>query len=105
MGDEVGERREARGGVMMRVTKLVLSALLLVNAAPIGVSGQKSGAKVPAKSVIVRSDVRELPADQQIIQALNRLTFGPRAGDAAKVRATGLDNWINLQLDPGKINC
>ena len=27
---------------------------------------------------------RELPADQQVMQALNRLTFGPRPGDAAR---------------------
>ncbi|HKR07733.1 MAG TPA: DUF1800 domain-containing protein [Gemmatimonadaceae bacterium] len=88
----------------MRVTKLVLTAALLVAAAPIGLSAQKSGAKAPAKTVIARSDVRELPADQQIIQALNRLTFGPRPGDIAKVRAIGLDNWIDLQLHPDKIN-
>jgi uncharacterized protein (DUF1800 family) len=53
---------------------------------------------------MARSDVRELPADQQIIQALNRLTFGPRPGDVLKVRAIGLDNWIELQLHPDKIN-
>ena len=47
---------------------------------------------------------RELPADQQIIQALNRLTFGPKPGDVARVRAIGLDNWIDLQLHPDRIN-
>ena len=88
----------------MRLTKLVLPAALLVAAAPIGLSAQKTGAKEPAKAVIARSDVRELPADQQIIQALNRLTFGPRPGDVARVRAIGLDNWIDLQLHPDKIN-
>ena len=77
---------------------------MLVAAAPISLVAQKTGAKAPAKSVIARSDVRELPADQQIIQALNRLTFGPRPGDVAKVRAIGLDNWIDLQLHPDKIN-
>src|SRR6185312_12627945 len=85
--------RSSRRGTM-RVTKLVLIAALLVSAAPIGVYAQKSGGAAPKKSVIARSDVRELPADQQIIQALNRLTFGPRPGDVAKVRAIGLDNWI-----------
>src|SRR5207253_7357691 len=69
-----------------------------------GLSAQKSGAKAPQKTVIARSDVRELPADQQIIQALNRLTFGARPGDAQKVRAIGLDNWIDQQLHPNKIN-
>ena len=88
----------------MRISKLALAAVLLVGAAPIGAYAQKSGAKTPKKPVIARSDVRELPADQQIIQALNRLTFGPKPGDVAKVRAIGLDNWIDQQLHPDKIN-
>src|SRR3989337_507392 len=50
------------------------------------------------------SDVRELPADQQIIHALSRLTFGSRPGDALAVRAIGLDNWIDQQLHPERID-
>ncbi len=89
----------------MRITKLFgIIAATLVSIAPIGVSAQKSGAKSPAKTVIARSDVRELPADQQIIQALNRLTFGSKPGDILKVRAIGLDKWIDQQLEPEKIN-
>jgi uncharacterized protein (DUF1800 family) len=89
----------------MRITKLIgIIAATLVSIAPVGVSAQKSGAKNPAKTVIARSDVRELPADQQIIQALNRLTFGAKPGDILKVRAIGLDKWIDQQLQPEKIN-
>jgi len=89
----------------MRITKLFgIIAATLVSIAPIGVSAQKSGAKTPPKTVIARSDVRELPADQQIIQALNRLTFGAKPGDILKVRAIGLDKWIDQQLEPEKIN-
>ena len=51
-----------------------------------------------------RLDHRELAADQQVIQALNRLTFGPRPGDAQKVRSMGLDKWIDLQLNPSRID-
>jgi uncharacterized protein (DUF1800 family) len=47
---------------------------------------------------------RELPADQQIIHALNRLTFGPRPGDVRKVREIGLDKWIDEQLRPERID-
>ena len=75
----------------MRITKLTGIAAALFSVAPIGVSAQSSGAKIPAKTVIARSDVRELPADQQIIHALSRLTFGAKPGDALKVRAIGLD--------------
>ncbi len=89
----------------MRITKVIgIIAALLLSVAPVGVSAQKSGAKTPAKTVIARSDVRELPADQQIIQALNRLTFGAKPGDILKVRAIGLDSWIDQQLRPEKIN-
>jgi len=88
----------------MRITKLTGIAAALFSVAPIGVSAQSSGANSPTKTVIARSDVRELPADQQIIQALSRLTFGPKPGDALKVRAIGLDNWIDQQLHPEKID-
>jgi uncharacterized protein (DUF1800 family) len=89
---------------MMRVTKLVLISATLVSVAPIGASAQKSAAKKSASVAIARSDVRELPADQQIMQALNRLTFGAKPGDMLKVRAIGLDKWIDQQLHPEKIN-
>ena len=75
-----------------------MATLLVV--APIGASAQSS----TAKKTTVASDVRELPADQQIIQALSRLTFGPRPGDVLKVRAMGLDKWIDQQLHPDKID-
>jgi uncharacterized protein (DUF1800 family) len=89
----------------MRITKLVGIAAALLSIAPIGISAQSSVAKkTQAKTTTIRSDVRELPADQQIIQALNRLTFGAKPGDALKVRAIGLDNWIDQQLHPEKIN-
>src|SRR5882762_3781167 len=89
----------------MRITKLIVSvALTLIGIAPVSVLAQKSGAKTPPKTVIARSNVRELPADQQIIQGLNRLTFGAKPGDILKVRAIGLDKWIDQQLEPEKIN-
>ena len=88
----------------MKITKLVPIAVALTGFAAIALPAQTSGAKNPAKAVIARSDVRELPADQQIIQALNRLTFGARPGEALKVRAIGLDKWIDQQLRPERID-
>jgi uncharacterized protein (DUF1800 family) len=88
----------------MRITKLIiLGWALVVSFAPIGTYAQKSGARNPPKIAIARPDVRELPADQQIIQALNRLTFGAKPGDLLKVRAIGLDKWIDQQLHPGNV--
>jgi uncharacterized protein (DUF1800 family) len=88
----------------MKITKLVGITVAVLGFAPIRVFGQTSAPKTPAKTSTARSEVRELPLDQQIIHALNRLTFGTRPGDAMKVRAMGLDNWIDQQLHPEKID-
>jgi uncharacterized protein (DUF1800 family) len=89
----------------MRITKLMsATAAMLLSVAPIRTYAQKTGAAPSAKAAMARSEVRELPADQQVIQALNRLTFGAKPGDVAKVRAIGLDKWIDQQLHPDKIN-
>ena len=42
--------------------------------------------------------------DDAITHALNRLTYGPRPGDVARVKAMGLQAWIDLQLSPLRIN-
>src|SRR3984885_7793970 len=42
-------------------------------------------------------------AQKRAVQALNRLTFGPRPGDVQQVMAMGVDRWIDLQLHPDKI--
>jgi len=46
---------------------------------------------------------QRLSQDQQILQALNRLTFGPRPGDVEEVRRLGVAKWIELQLHPDQI--
>ena len=46
---------------------------------------------------------QKLSPDQQIIHALNRLTFGPRPGDIEEVRRIGLNKWIEQQLHPQQI--
>ena len=46
---------------------------------------------------------RALSEDQRIIHVLNRLGFGARPGDVERVKAMGLENYINQQLNPEKI--
>jgi uncharacterized protein (DUF1800 family) len=57
--------------------------------------------------VLAGSEAREfhekLSKDEQIRHALDRLTFGPRPGDEAQVRAMGLKKWLDLQLHPDRI--
>ncbi|HEY6372018.1 MAG TPA: DUF1800 domain-containing protein [Candidatus Sulfotelmatobacter sp.] len=40
---------------------------------------------------------------RRAVQALNRLTFGPRPGDVQQVMAMGVERWIDLQLHPERI--
>ena len=42
--------------------------------------------------------------DKKIGHVLNRLGFGPRPGDAARVREMGVERWIEMQLWPEKID-
>jgi len=46
---------------------------------------------------------KPLGKDQEILHALNRLTFGPRPGDVEAVRKMGLRKWIDQQLHPERI--
>ena len=41
---------------------------------------------------------------KRAVHALNRLTFGPRPGDVDRVMAIGVDQWIDQQLHPDKID-
>ncbi|MGH9591578.1 MAG: DUF1800 family protein, partial [Bryobacteraceae bacterium] len=44
-----------------------------------------------------------LTKDQEILHALDRLTFGPRPGDVEVVKKLGLKKWIDVQLHPERI--
>ncbi len=51
-----------------------------------------------------RLPIHELSQDEAILHALNRLGFGPRPGDVERIRAMGLEKWVQLQLHPEKID-
>jgi uncharacterized protein (DUF1800 family) len=44
-----------------------------------------------------------LPEQKRALHVLDRLTFGPRPGDLERVKAMGVDKWIEQQLHPEKI--
>ena len=46
----------------------------------------------------------KLQPHERALQALNRLTFGPRPGDVERVEAMGVDRWIEEQLNPETID-
>ena len=92
-------------------TSLALAAITLTacsTAAPVRspIRSVATSAPVPVAQAIAltSSEPRELLPDEQVQQVLNRLSFGPRPGDAEKVRAIGVDKWIATQLSPERID-
>jgi uncharacterized protein (DUF1800 family) len=45
-----------------------------------------------------------LPEQKRALHVLNRLSFGPRPGELERVKAMGVDRWIEEQLHPERIN-
>src|SRR5512141_2485976 len=90
----------------LRAHRLLPCALLLIGACATNagrVTATTTGSARAPLIVVPSSEPREQTADQQVQQVLNRLAFGPRPGDVAKVRAMGVDQWIALQLAPDRI--
>ena len=63
---------------------------------------------ITAPAMMVRADAnrsgKPLTEDQKILHVLNRLGFGARPGDVEKVKAMGLQKYIDQQLNPASIN-
>jgi uncharacterized protein (DUF1800 family) len=47
---------------------------------------------------------RALTEQEKAEHVLSRLTFGPRPGDVDRVRAIGVKKWIEMQLNPERID-
>jgi hypothetical protein len=60
-----------------------------------------AAAHPPAKKAPAPAQIQ---GDERDLHALNRLTFGPRPGDLAAVKAMGLDAWFEQQLNPASID-
>ncbi|MEP7086296.1 MAG: DUF1800 family protein, partial [Gemmatimonadota bacterium] len=90
---------------MRSTSRSATLALLLVLALAACSSAQSGTGRVATASTSgeVSQGVREQTADEQVKQALNRVAFGARPGDAERVRAMGVDKWIEIQLSPRKI--
>jgi uncharacterized protein (DUF1800 family) len=57
----------------------------------------------PLISAQNRAKSQSLTEEQRIIHVLNRLGFGARPGDVQRVKAMGLEKYIEQQLNPEKI--
>ncbi|HEY9225031.1 MAG TPA: DUF1800 family protein, partial [Gemmatimonadaceae bacterium] len=85
----------------MRTVSILFLAAAVSSA---GAQAKKAQEQIPRSARDDTTRSRELLPEEQIQQVLNRLAFGPRAGDVAAVRAMGVDQWIEQQLHPEKIN-
>ena len=96
-----GRRFDAAG------TAILASALLLFLTAPVARvqagDNSSSGAAKPnynlPKTFVGNLPITQLTEDEAILHALNRLAYGPRPGDAERIRKMGLENWITQQLN------
>jgi len=79
-------------------------AVLLITSALISASfvayARDKKSKLPKNA----ATVPQMDESKRGLHALNRLTFGPRPGDMQKITAMGVDNWIEQQLHPEKID-
>jgi uncharacterized protein (DUF1800 family) len=75
----------------------VLGASVLIASAFSGVALGRNRHQASAVPMLMDEQKRA-------IHALNRLTFGPRPGDLQRITKIGIDNWIDLQLHPNKID-
>src|SRR5258705_13691605 len=82
-----------RRGIVIRAITFVTTSALVVSTLMPNVTAQQKATQTKA-----------LNDDQRILHVLNRLGFGARPGDVARVKAIGLDNYINQQLNPQKIS-
>ena len=78
-----------------RSSRFLLAAMVLVAAA---LSIQFALGRKKDKPTAAMDERR------RAVHALNRLTFGPRPGDIDRVVQMGVDEWIDLELHPDKIN-
>jgi len=76
--------------------RLLLAVLLLLSAA---VAAQYALGRKKDKAAGLALDQRK-----RAVHSLNRLAFGPRPGDVDRVTSMGVDQWIELQLHPDKID-
>ena len=61
-------------------------------------------ASTNAQQMMAKTKAKPLTENQKILHVLNRLGFGARPGDVEKVKAVGINKYIEQQLSPSSIN-
>lgn len=68
------------------------------------ICGTLTQSMVSFADVLTNAKPKKMSEEQRIAHVLNRLGFGARPGDVERVKAIGVDNYINQQLNPEKIS-
>ncbi len=84
---------------MHRKLLLAVSTVLTVAFLAPAVYSKPKKKGIPPKTPVIA----QISSDQKILQALNRLTFGPRPGDVEVVRQMGVERFIDQQLHPESV--
>ncbi|MEO8072193.1 MAG: DUF1800 domain-containing protein [Acidobacteriota bacterium] len=83
-----------RFSYIYKITVIFTLLALLAPVSAIGVNAQ----------TMQKTSAKYLTEDQKILHVLNRLGFGARPGDVARVKAMGLNKYIEQQLNPFSIS-
>src|ERR1700675_3786020 len=86
------------------LTVMFLLAALTIAAPYLSAARDKKNKSAEPTRVTGGLPIQDLTEDEAILQALNRLGFGPRPGDLERVKEMGLQKWIDRQLHSDSID-
>ena len=72
---------------------------VLITAVVVAVAGLTGGAASSPRLTLPKSPLTE---QEQVLHVLNRLGYGPRPADVARVRSIGVAAYLQQQLDPSR---
>lgn len=87
--------------LVRRLAAMLSITALLVGTFTVGITAQQMKEGMKSSSA---AKTAKLSENQRILHVLNRLGFGARAGDFERVKAMGVENYINQQFFPEKID-
>ncbi|MGD0906976.1 MAG: DUF1800 domain-containing protein [Candidatus Acidiferrales bacterium] len=84
---------------------IVLASLILALPFVLIANEKRERSKAAESSKTLKGlPIEGLSDDEAILEALNRLGFGPRPGDMERVKEIGLRKWVDRQLNPESID-
>jgi hypothetical protein len=79
----------------------ILAAAWALSCIPVRGGGRLNS---PPRPTVAAAPPASLTPQDSALHALNRLAYGPRPGEVARVAAAGVMRWIDRQLAPDRID-